>query len=133
MADAFEEADLHTALKDNGQVLGAFVIARGEREFVIYMRASWTRGRGFRIIRTWRGSTGDRTFKSLQSAWGFIRRFKFFGRVTIYPIGDIELQRFMGVMAQDLQASAAFPASTVNDPGQAAEACPKSKQDPSSN
>jgi hypothetical protein len=102
LADAFEEADLRSALKDGGQVLGAFIVARTEEDFVIYMRGNWIRGRGFRIIRTWRGLSGDRTFKNLQSAWFFIRKFNFLGRVTVYPLGDPELRQFVGVAPQDL-------------------------------
>lgn len=102
MGDVFEEADLRSGLKDGGQVLGAFIVARSEEDFVIYVRSNWIRGRGFRIIRTWRGSSGDRTFKNLQSAWSFIRKFNFLGRVTIYPAGDPELRQFVGVAPQDL-------------------------------
>ena len=105
MADAFEEADLRSGLKDGGQVLGAFIVARSEEDFVIYLRCNWIRGRGFRIIRTWRGSSGDRTFKNLQSAWGFVRKFNFLGRVTVYPAGDPELRQFVGVSAKDLGES----------------------------
>ena len=102
MATAFEEADLRAGLSDGGQVLGAFIVARGEDEFVIYLRCNWIRGRGFRIIRTWRGSSGDRAFKNLHSAWGFVRKFNFTGRVTVYPAGDPDLQQFRGVSPQDL-------------------------------
>ena len=61
MAAAFEEADLRAGLNDGGQVLCAFIVARGEDAFVIYLRCNWIRGRGFRIIRTWRGSSGNHT------------------------------------------------------------------------
>ena len=105
MVDVFEEADIRSGLKEGGQVLGAFIVARGEEEFVVYMRCNWIRGRGFRIIRSWRGLAGDRTFKHLQSAWGFIRKFNFLGRVTVYPAGDIELRQFVGVAPQDLAGS----------------------------
>jgi len=101
----FEEADLRSGLKDGGQVLGAFIVARSEEDFVIYLRCNWIRGRGFRIIRTWRGSSGDRTFKNLQSAWGFVRKFNFLGRVTVYPAGDPELRQFVGVSPKDLGES----------------------------
>ena len=102
MGGAFEESDLRSGLKDGGQVLGAFIVARGEEEFVVYLRCNWIRGRGFRIIRSWRGLSGDRTFKNLQSAWGFVRKFDFLGRVTVYPAGDSELRQFMGVSSRDL-------------------------------
>ena len=102
MDSAFEEADLRSGLKDGGQVLGAFIVARSEEDFVIYLRCNWIRGRGFRIIRTWRGSSGDRTFKNLQSAWGFVRKFNFLGRVTVYPTSDPELRQFVGVSPKDL-------------------------------
>ena len=102
MGGAFEESDLRSGLKDGGQVLGAFIVARGEEEFVVYLRCNWIRGRGFRIIRSWRGLSGDRTFKNLQSAWGFVRKFDFLGRVTVYPAGDAELRQFMGVSSRDL-------------------------------
>ena len=103
--NAFEEADLRSGLKDGGQVLGAFIVARSEEDFVIYLRCNWIRGRGFRIIRTWRGSSGDRAFKNLQSAWGFVRKFNFLGRVTVYPAGDPELRQFVGVSPKDLGES----------------------------
>jgi hypothetical protein len=102
LGDAFEEADLRSALSNGGQVLGAFIVARTEDAFVVYMRGNWIRGRGFRIIRTWRGSSGARTFKNLQSAWFFIRKFKFLGRVTVYPAGDADLRQFVGVAAEDM-------------------------------
>lgn len=105
MGDAFEEADLRSALNTGGQVLGAFIVARTEDAFVIYMRGNWIRGRGFRIIRTWRGSSGARTFRNLQSAWFFIRKFNFLGRVTVYPAGDPDLRQFVGVVARDLAES----------------------------
>ncbi len=105
MGDVFEEADLRAGLKEGGHVLGAFIVARGEDEFVIYLRCNWIRGRGFRIIRTWRGASGDRSFKNLQSAWCFIRKFDFLGRVTVYPVGDFELRQFVGVASQDLEES----------------------------
>ena len=103
--NVFEEADLRSGLRDGGQVLGAFIVARSEEDFAIYLRCNWIRGRGFRIIRTWRGSSGDRTFKNLQSAWGFVRKFNFLGRVTIYPAGDPELRQFVGVSPKDLGES----------------------------
>jgi hypothetical protein len=102
---AFEESDLRSGLRDGGQVLGAFIVARGEEEFVVYLRCNWIRGRGFRIIRTWRGSSGDRKFRNLQSAWGFVRKFDFLGRVTVYPVGDPELRGFMGVSPRDFGGS----------------------------
>ena len=102
LAAAFEEADLRAGLNDGGQVLCAFIVARGEDAFVIYLRCNWIRGRGFRIIRTWRGSSGDRTFKNLHSAWRFVRKFNFTGRVTVYPSGDPDLQQFRGVSPEDL-------------------------------
>jgi hypothetical protein len=112
---AFEESDLRSGLKNGGQVLGAFIVARGEDEFVVYMRCNWIRGRGFRIIRSWRGSSGDRTFKHLQSAWAFIRKFGFFGRVTIYSVGDVELRQFVGVAQQDLGNSPGLAGTTGLD------------------
>jgi hypothetical protein len=102
LASAFEEADVRSGIKDGGQVLGAFIVARSPEDFVIYLRCNWIRGRGFRIIRTWRGSSGDRTFRNLQSAWGFVRKFDFFGRVTVYPAGDPDLRQFVGVSPNDL-------------------------------
>ncbi len=102
LGNAFAEADLRSALKEGGQVLGAFIVARSEEEFVIYLRCNWIQGRGFRIIRTWRGLSGDRSFKNLQSAWFFVRKFNFLGRVTIYPAGDPELRQFVGVSPCDL-------------------------------
>jgi hypothetical protein len=102
LGTAFEEADLRSALKEGGQVLGAFIVARSEEEFVIYLRCNWIQGRGFRIVRTWRGLSGDRSFKNMQSAWFFIRKFNFRGRVTVYPAGDPELRQFVGVSPCDL-------------------------------
>ena len=113
MGDVFEEADIRSGLKDGGQVLGAFIVARSEEEFVVYMRCNWIRGRGFRIIRSWRGLSGDRTFKHLQSAWGFIRKFNFLGRVMVYPAGDVELRQFVGVVSQDLVESGGLAGPTA--------------------
>jgi hypothetical protein len=106
LASAFEEADLRSGLKAGGLVLGAFIVARSEDDFVIYLRCNWIRGRGFRIIRSWRGSSGDRNFKNLQSAWSFVRKFHFLGRVTVYPAGDPELRQFVGVSPTDLEEAA---------------------------
>jgi hypothetical protein len=100
-----EESDLRAGLREGGQVLGAFIIARADDDFVIYMRASWGRGRGFRIVRTWRGASGDRSFKNLHSAWCFIRKFDFRGHVMVYPVGDVELRQFVGVVPHDLGIS----------------------------
>jgi hypothetical protein len=113
LGGAFEESDLRSGLRDGGQVLGAFIIARGEEEFVVYLRCNWIRGRGFRIIRTWRGSSGDRKFRNLQSAWGFVRKFDFLGRVTIYPVGDPELRGFTGVSPGDLAGSSFMHATAA--------------------
>ena len=41
VGNAFEKADLCSALNDGGQVLGAFIVARSEEEFVIYLRCNW--------------------------------------------------------------------------------------------
>ena len=101
MGTVFEEADLRAGLKDGGKLLGAFIIARAEDEFVVYIRANWKRGRGFRIIRTWRGTSGDRTFKNLQSAWLFIRKFGFLGQVMVFPLGDPDLKQFVGISARE--------------------------------
>lgn len=116
MGDVFEEADLRAGLKEGGHVLGAFIVARSDDEFVIYLRCNWIRGRGFRIIRTWRGASGDRSFKNLQSAWCFIRKFDFLGRVTVYPVGDFELRQFVGVAAQDLEESLPVAGSDAGGP-----------------
>jgi hypothetical protein len=102
LAGAFEESDLRAGIKDGGQILGAFIVARSEEEFVIYMRPSWGRGRGFKIVRTWRGASGDRSFKNLQSAWLFVRKFSFSGQVMVYPLGDPDLRGFVGVDTRDL-------------------------------
>jgi hypothetical protein len=106
LASAFEESHLRAGIKAGGQILGAFIVARSEAEFVIYMRPTWGRGRGFKIVRTWRGASGDRSFKNLQSAWLFVRKFGFSGQVMIYPPGDPELRGFVGVDPQDLAAAA---------------------------
>jgi hypothetical protein len=105
LGDVFEEADLRAGLKDGGVILGAFIVARSEEEFVVYLRSNWIRGRGFRIIRTWRGVSGDRTFKNLESAWLFVRKFNFLGQVTIYPAGDPDLRQFVGISPRDLGES----------------------------
>jgi len=102
LAEVFEAADLRKGLKEGGQLLGAFIVVRAPEEFVVYVRVNWIRGRGFRLIRTWRGTAGDRTFKLLDSAWRFVRSFDYFGRITVYPTGDPELQQFAGVAAEDL-------------------------------
>ena len=67
--------------------------------------SSHLRARGNRGRSGGRGLSGDRTFKHLQSAWAFIRKFHFLGRVTIYPAGDVELRQFVGVAPRDLEES----------------------------
>jgi hypothetical protein len=130
LGDAFEESDLRSGLRDGGQVLGAFIVARGEEEFVIYLRCNWIRGRGFRIIRTWRGSSGDRTFRNLQSAWGFVRKFDFLGRVTVYPVGDPELRGFTGVSPRDLGGSPFMPATGAAAEGEFAPSAQPANPEP---
>ena len=100
--NAFEEADLRSALKEGGQVLGAFIVARSEEEFVISLRCNWILGWGLRTIRSWSGLSGDRSFKNLQSAWHFVRKFNFLGCVTVYPAGDPEHRQFVGMSPCDL-------------------------------
>ena len=102
MAEAMEGADLRAGLDEGGAIVGALIVARAENCFVVYMRPSWVRGRGFRIVKTWRGSQGDRTFKSLDSAWRYVRRFKFSGRITVYPRHDPELRSVVGVCPTDI-------------------------------
>ena len=109
MAEAFEESDLRAGLKEGGRILGAFIVVRGgthSEEFVIYIRTDWVRGRGFRILRSWRGGSGDRSFKSLDKAWHHIRKFDFLGRIIIYPQGDPDLHQFVGVGPEDLMSPA---------------------------
>jgi hypothetical protein len=102
LANAFGEADLRLGLKHGGQVLSTFIVARSEEEFVIDMRCNWIRGRDFRIIRTWRGPSGNRIFRSPLSAWGFVRKFAIPGRVTVYSAGDPEFRQFVGMSPDDL-------------------------------
>ncbi len=102
MGEVFEEADIRMGLQDGGEILGAFIVARSDENLVVYVRGSWVHGRGFRIIRSYRGSTGDRKFKKLDSAWSFIKKFGYDGHITIYPSGDPKLQQFMGVAPEDL-------------------------------
>lgn len=102
MGEVFEEADIRMGLSDGGEILGAFIVARSEGDLVVYVRGSWVHGRGFRIIRSYRGRTGDRLFKKLDSAWSFIKKFGYSGHITIYPAGDPKLWQFMGVAPQDL-------------------------------
>jgi hypothetical protein len=102
VGEVFEEADIRMGLSEGGEILGAFIVARGDEDMVVYMRGSWVHGRGFRIIRSYRGWAGDRSFKKLDSAWSFIKKFGYSGHVTIYPAGDPKLRQFMGVVPQDL-------------------------------
>ena len=113
MPDAFEESDLRAAFKAGGKVLGAFIVARSENTFAVYVRGDWGRKRGFRILRTWRGASGDRTFKNLHSALRFVRQLGWAGRMTIYPISDPELAAFVGVQEQDM----AIGRTAVSDEG----------------
>jgi hypothetical protein len=115
LANAFEEAGLRLGLKDGQQVAGAFIVVRGEEEFIIHMRHDWIWGPGFRIIRTWCGSSSDRTFRNPQSAWGIVRKFDFLGRVTVYPAGDPELREFVGVSPNDLGESVQLVPTAVTD------------------
>ena len=102
MGEAFEEADLRAGLNKGGAVVGAFIVERtASKGFVVYLRTDWVRGRGFRLIQTWRAHQGDRLFKSVDVALRFIRRYGFTGRVTIYPAGDPELRLFAGVSPTD--------------------------------
>jgi hypothetical protein len=126
LGGAFEEADLRARLRDGGYVLGAFIVARSEEEFVVYIRGTWLRGRGFRIVRTWRG-VSDRTFRNLQSAWCFVRKFDFFGHVTVYPAGYPELRQFVGISPRDV-AEFSSVAPTVPSP---AVAAPRKRSRPS--
>jgi hypothetical protein len=102
VGEVFEEADIRMGLSDGGEILGAFIVARSGGDLVVYVRGSWVHGRGFRIIRSYRGRTGDRLFKKLDSAWSFIKKFGYSGHITIYPAGDPKLWQFMGVAPQDL-------------------------------
>lgn len=115
MATAFEEPDLRLGLKDGGQEVGAFSVARGGEEFAIHVRYKWARGRCFRIIRIWSGSSGDKTFRNPQSAWRFVRKFDFHGRVTVYPAGDPEFRQFVGVSPNDLGESVHLVPAAVAD------------------
>jgi hypothetical protein len=110
VADAFEEADLRAGFEAGGRLLGAFIVARDEKDFVVYVRPDWVHGRGFRIIRKWR-RFGDRTFRRLDSALDFIRQAGWPGRVMIYPAGDEGLAAFAGVSPRDLVAAPSTAAS----------------------
>jgi hypothetical protein len=112
VGEVFEEADIRMGLKDGGEILGAFIVARSDEDLVVYLRGSWVHGRGFRIIRSYRGWTGDRSFKKLDSAWAFIKKFGYAGHVTIYPVGDPKLRQFMGVAPQDLETPIYNPAGS---------------------
>ncbi len=105
MPNRLEEAQIRTARQEGGVVVGAFIVVRGNADYVVYLRPSWTRGRGFRIITTWRGQQGDKVWKSFDVAMRWIRKHAFSGRVTIYPVGDPELRTFLGVQPQDLGES----------------------------
>ena len=94
LGEGFAEADLRKGLKKGGHILGAFIVERLDKSgFLVCLRVDWTRGRGYWVIRTWR-NRGDRLYKSLDRAFGFVRRFGFTGRITIYPEGDKELAQF---------------------------------------
>jgi hypothetical protein len=97
----FEEADLQSSIRLGGTVAGALVVERRPGAYVVYLRASWIRGRAYGVLRTWRGHGGDRVFKSLDVVFRFVRRFGFTGRVTVYPAGDPELAQFSGVLPED--------------------------------
>jgi hypothetical protein len=102
LANAFEEADLRLGLKQGGTVLGSFIVELPDcAGFVVYMRTDWIRGRGFRIVQTWRGRGGERTFRSLDVALRFIRKYGFAGKITIYPAGDRDLFQFAGLRRED--------------------------------
>jgi hypothetical protein len=108
LAESFEESDLRGGLKDGGVILGAFIVARGPEQFVLYMRGSWVKNRAYRIIRTWRGKGGDRVFRSLDVAYGFIHRFGFTGRLSVYPACDSELRQFRGLLPEDVGTEISF-------------------------
>ncbi len=107
--DALEESHLRAGIAAGGQVLGAFIVIRGEAEIVVYLRCSWLHGRGFKIIKSYRSHSGDRTFRRLDTAWNFTREFGLAGAVMVYPSGDPDLAAFAGVVPRDLIAVSASP------------------------
>ena len=110
LVDGFEEADLRSGLKAGGAILGAFIVERPAKpECVVYIRSDWIRGRGFRIVRTWRNLEGDRVFKSFDTAVRFIRKY-YAGRFMVYPQGDRELSDFAGVVHEDLPTGSSLGA-----------------------
>jgi hypothetical protein len=101
-------------LKDGGEIVGAFIVVRSNKEHVVYMRGSWVLGRAFRLIHYYRGWAGHRSFKKLESAWAYIQKFGYTGHVTVYHAGDPRLRRFTGVAPQDLGEPAPAPATLGN-------------------
>lgn len=108
MAEALEEAVIRAHLADGGAIVGAFVVARSEREFALYLRPSWVRGRGYIPLSAWRKRT-DRSLRSMDGVLRWLRRFGFVGRVTIYPVGDPDLRQFSGLRACDLKSEDVSP------------------------
>jgi hypothetical protein len=104
MGEVFEKADIRKALEGGGEILGAFVVARSDDDLVVYIQASWVHDRGSRIIRTYRGWAGDRSFKKLDSAWSFVKKYGYARDFTIYPAGNPKLQQLVGVATKDLES-----------------------------
>lgn len=108
MAEALEEAVIRAHISDGGAIVGAFVVARSERELALYLRPSWVRGRGYIPLAKWR-SGSDRSLRSMDGVVRWLRRFGFAGRITIYPVGDPELRQFSGLRACDLKSEDVSP------------------------
>lgn len=91
MPESIEPAEIVKQQKKGGQVLNAIIVERTEGGCVIYVRVSWTRGRAFRLLGTWRGKSGDRTFQHVESAVRLVRRMGINTKICVYREDDPEL------------------------------------------
>ena len=91
MPESIEPGDIAKHRKKGGEVLGALIVERADGRHVIYVRVSWTRGRAYRLLGTWRGKGGDRSFLHLESAVRLIRRMGINSKICLYREDDPEL------------------------------------------
>jgi hypothetical protein len=116
---ALQERDIRAALRDGGNIRGAFLVARRESygfEFLAYLRPSWNKH--YLPLRTF-GEKSDRTYRDVGRLLQLIcEDFGYVGPISIYKARSPELGRFKGVLSQDaplLNATEASPTKPEPD------------------